>query len=503
MREGMKELLRERRDALPEIFRSVTELVEGFSDLGARLSGAAKELQDPGRLPPEKLDEEVASFGSAFAALRARVCELAEPLPVSSTRPLGEIASLSDLQATLQAIEDVVETEAKRTALEEIRERALMALDQVSTIAYTDEADFPPLRECQVKARDLSRAISEADWSSLPSDAETLAEGTHPFAALLAFVERTTDMDDAQWELLRDAVAESFGKALAAVASRGKLTIGTSAPLDSAVSADAAASFVDPGQVETPSPASEPLAEVTPPAFIEAPETPVTQEVEAIPAIAAEATSTETEVEVATGPDALPAGQVEEATGTSQPVRREVAAVYVELRGYSDFAEAHKPEVAIGVLTEYNDAITDLIVSHGGSVQAMVGDSMTIVFEDLGPKEAENVVRMSTGMRDRVGELIAKWRKRAYRLNFCVGIAQGSATVDAEGSTDSGDIDAVADLATRLCGEAKPGQILFSQTFLETLTGAGDLVDAEPASEIVVRGFDRPVTAYNLVRLKE
>lgn len=500
MRDGMNELLRDRRDTLPEILRSVTALMEGFSDLGARLSEAAKELQDPGRLPPEKLHEEVASFGSTFAALRARVCELAESLPVSSTRPPGEIASLSDLQATLQAIADVVETEAKRTALEEIRERALMTLDRVLAIAGSDEADFPPWRECQARARDLSRAISEADWSSLPPDAETLVEGTHPFAALLAFVERTTDMDDAQWELLRETVAGSFGKALAAVASRGKLAIGTSVSLDSAVSADAAASLVDPGQVGTLSAASEPLAEVTPPAFTEA---PVTQEVEAAPAIPGEATSTEAEVEVAIGPDVHPAGQVEEAAGASQPVRREVAAAYVELRGYSDFAETHKPEVAIGVLTEYNDALTDLIVSHGGSVQAMVGDSMTIGFEDLGPKEAENVVRMAIGMRDRVGELTAKWRKRAYRLNFCVGIAQGSATVDAEGCADSGDIDAVADLAARLCGEAKPGQILFSQTFLETLMGAGELVEAEPASEIVVRGFDRPVTAYNLVRLKE
>lgn len=236
MRDGMNELLRDRRDTLPEILRSVTALMEGFSDLGARLSEAAKELQDPGRLPPEKLHEEVASFGSTFAALRARVCELAESLPVSSTRPPGEIASLSDLQATLQAIADVVETEAKRTALEEIRERALMTLDRVLAIAGSDEADFPPWRECQARARDLSRAISEADWSSLPPDAETLVEGTHPFAALLAFVERTTDMDDAQWELLRETVAGSFGKALAAVASRGKLAIGTSVSLDSAVS---------------------------------------------------------------------------------------------------------------------------------------------------------------------------------------------------------------------------------------------------------------------------
>jgi len=495
---ALKELLRESRDVLPEILRSVTALAEGFSDLAARLAEAAGELRDPGKLPPEKVDEELAAFARAFAELRTRVCELAESMPGLPARPSGEITSLSDLQAALRAVADVVETETKRTTIEEIRERALLTLDRVSAITYRDAIDFPPLRDCQAGARDLSRAISEADWSDLPPDAAALAEGTHPFAALLAFVEGSKDMDDAQWELLQETVAGSFGKALAAVASRGKLFIGMRVPLDSPVSAEEVAPLVDHGQAETPSAAGELLAEVTPAAFVEA---PVTREADALPANVVEATSAE--VEVTTKLDAHPADQVEEAAGTSPPVRREVAVVYAELRGYSDFAETHKPEVVIDVLKEYNNAIADLIVSHGGSVQAMVADGMAIVFEDLGPKEAENVVRMAVGMRNRVGELSVKWRKPGYRLNFCVGIAQGSAAVGADGSTDSGDIDAVADLATRLCGQAKPGQILFPQTFHETLTGAGETADVEPVSEIAVRGVDRPVTAYNLVRLKE
>lgn len=482
----------------------MTALEEGFSGLGARLSEAASALQDPGRLPPETLDEEVASFGSAFADLRARVCELAESLPVSPGRPPDGITSLSDLQAALRTVADAVESEAKRATLEEIRERALMILDRVLEISYRDEADFPPLRECQARARDLSRSISEADWSHLPPDAEALADGRHPFAALLAFVERSTDMDDARWELLRETVAESLGNTLAAVASRGKLAIGTSVPPDSAVSTDEAASLVDQGQPEIPSAASEPVVAVTPWTVTEK---PVTPEADAGAADVEEVTLTEPEAaaapEVATEPGAPPADQGAEAAGTGQPAQRQVAAVYAELRGYSDFAENHKPEVAISVFTEYNDAIADLIVSHGGSVQAMVGDGIAIVFENLGPREAENVVRMAVEMGNRVGELSAKWRKRGYRLNFCAGIAQGSATVDVEGSTDAGDLDVVADLATRLCGEAKPGQIFLSQTFLETLMGAGELVDVEPVSEIIVRGFDRPVTAYNLVRLKE
>lgn len=501
---ALNELLRERRDTVSEMRRSMTALEEGVAGLGARLSEAAGALRDPGRLPPDALDQEVASFGGAFAKLRARVCELAESLPGSPARPPDEIASLNDLQAALRTVADIVETEVRRATLEDVRDRAVVALDRVSAVAYRDQADFPPLRECQARARDLSQAISEADWSNLPPEAEALAEGTHPFTALLAFVEPSTDIDDAQWELLQETVAESFGKPLAAVASRGKLAIGTGLPVDSAGSADEAAVPVDQGRAEMPPVESEPLADVAPPVVTEA---AVTQDAAALPTSVEEATSPAVaaapEPEAAIEPGPPPADEVEEAVGTSQPVRRHVAAVYAELRGYSDFAETHKPEVAISVFTEYNDAIADLIVAHGGSVQAMVGDGMSIVFEDLGLKEAENAARMALGMQNRVGELVAKWRKRAYRLGFCAGIAQGSATVAADGGMDSDDIDAVADLATRLCGEAKPGQILCSQTFLETLQGAGELVDAEPMGEIAVRGIRNPVATYHLARLKE
>jgi len=57
----------------------------------------------------------------------------------------------------------------------------------------------------------------------------------------------------------------------------------------------------------------------------------------------------------------------------------------------------------------------------------------------------------------------------------------------------------VTNLASRLCGEAKPGQILISQRLLGTVE---NVVEVEPVGELTLKGFHRPVSAHNILRLK-
>ena len=118
------------------------------------------------------------------------------------------------------------------------------------------------------------------------------------------------------------------------------------------------------------------------------------------------------------------------------------------------------------------------------------------------PNPAERAVRMALAMRERVAELTVGWRKRGYELDLGVGIAQGYATIGAigfEGRWDYGAIGTVTNLAARLCGEAKPGQILVPQRLLARVE---DLVEAEPVGELTLKGFRRPITAHNALRLK-
>jgi adenylate cyclase len=184
--------------------------------------------------------------------------------------------------------------------------------------------------------------------------------------------------------------------------------------------------------------------------------------------------------------------------------RREVTVVFIDLRGFTAFAETAEPEEVMGVLREYHAAMGELILAHEGTLERFTGDGMMIFFNDPlpVPNPQERAVRMAVAMRERVDELMRGWRKRGYELDFGVGIAEGYATIGAigfEGRWDYGAIGTVTNLAARLCGEAKPGQILISRKLHGRIE---DLVAAESVGELALKGFSRPVSAYNLTALK-
>ena len=180
--------------------------------------------------------------------------------------------------------------------------------------------------------------------------------------------------------------------------------------------------------------------------------------------------------------------------------RRDISVVFVDLRGFTAFTETAEPEDIMGVLREYHAAMGQLINEHEGTLERFTGDGMMIFFNDPVPvpDAPARAVRMALAMRNRVEDLTRDWRKRGYDLDFGVGIAQGYATIGAigfEGRWDYGAIGTVTNLAARLCGEAKPGQILISHRMFGAVES---VATAEPVGELVLKGFSRPVTAYNV-----
>jgi len=187
--------------------------------------------------------------------------------------------------------------------------------------------------------------------------------------------------------------------------------------------------------------------------------------------------------------------------------RQEVTVVFLDLRGFTAFAETSEPEEVMGVLREYHAEMGKLILAHEGTLERFTGDGMMIFFNDPvpTPNPAERAIRMALTMRERVAELLVKWRKQGYELDFGVGIAQGYATIGAigfEGRWDYGAIGTVTNLAACLCGEAKPGQILIPQRLLGTVEELEELMEVEPVGEVTLKGFHRPVTTYNVLRPK-
>jgi class 3 adenylate cyclase/CheY-like chemotaxis protein len=184
--------------------------------------------------------------------------------------------------------------------------------------------------------------------------------------------------------------------------------------------------------------------------------------------------------------------------------RREITVVFLDLRGFTAFAETAEPEEIMGVLREYHAAMGQLILEHEGTLERFTGDGMMIFFNDPTPvpDPQERAVRMALAMRERVDDLVRAWRKRGYELDFGVGLAQGYATLGAigfEGRWDYGAIGTVTNLAARLCGEAQPGQILISRRLYSSLE---ERIEAVPVGEMSLKGFSRPVSVYNVTGLK-
>lgn len=195
------------------------------------------------------------------------------------------------------------------------------------------------------------------------------------------------------------------------------------------------------------------------------------------------------------------------AGGAEDPLRthrREITVVFLDLRGFTAFAETAEPEEVMGVLREYHAAMGALVLAHEGTLERFAGDGMMVFFNDPVPVDnpAERAVRMAVAMRARVAELSARWRKLGHDLELGVGIAQGYATIGAigfEGRWDYGAVGTVTNLAARLCGEARPRQILVPP---RVLAAVEELVEAEPVGELALKGFLRPVAAFNVVALR-
>jgi adenylate cyclase len=195
------------------------------------------------------------------------------------------------------------------------------------------------------------------------------------------------------------------------------------------------------------------------------------------------------------------------AGGAEDPLRThrcEVTVVFLDLRGFTAFAETAEPEEVMSVLQEYHADMGKQVLEYEGTLECFMGDGMMVIFNDPVPipNPAERAIRMAVAMRDAVRNLAVKWRKQGYELGFGVGVAQGYATIGAIGFDarwDYGAIGTVCNLASRLCDEAKPGQILVSQRLLGSVE---ELAEVEPVGELSLKGFQRTITAHNVLRLK-
>ena len=184
--------------------------------------------------------------------------------------------------------------------------------------------------------------------------------------------------------------------------------------------------------------------------------------------------------------------------------RRDISVVFCDLRGFTTFAESAEPEEVMNVLNEYHTCLGALIHKHEGTLDKYAGDGLMVLFNDPlpCPEPVVRAVRMAVEMRDEVGKLAVKWRKYGYELGFGLGISHGFATIGRigfEGRFDYSAIGSVVNLAARLCGEAGAGQILVDRKVYMAIEA---IADVEQSGELILKGFHRPVVAYDVRTLR-
>ena len=184
--------------------------------------------------------------------------------------------------------------------------------------------------------------------------------------------------------------------------------------------------------------------------------------------------------------------------------RREITALFCDLRGFTGFSESSDPEDVMALLREYHGAIGGIIHTHGGTLERYAGDGVMVIFNDPVPlpNPALQAVKMALDMRVALDALVGKWRRLGHEIGFGIGISHGYATLGTigfEGRFDYAAIGTVSNVASRLCDEALSGQILINP---RVLLAVEDVVSVEPVGEFELKGIRRPMAAYNVLATK-
>jgi class 3 adenylate cyclase len=184
--------------------------------------------------------------------------------------------------------------------------------------------------------------------------------------------------------------------------------------------------------------------------------------------------------------------------------RAYITCLFCDLRGSTSFVETAAPEEHFEVLRAYHGLVGDLIATRGGTLEHFAGDGLMVFFNDPVPLPEHEVqaIRLALDAQRRFDELASGWRRLGTDISLGIGIAAGHATlgrIGFEGRYDYGVLGPVTNMASRLSTNARPGQILVSQ---RVFAAAEEKVEAQPVGEIELKGFTRPVAAYEVLSLR-
>jgi class 3 adenylate cyclase len=184
--------------------------------------------------------------------------------------------------------------------------------------------------------------------------------------------------------------------------------------------------------------------------------------------------------------------------------RKQLTMVFADIRGFTAFSDVAEPEEVITFLNTYLSKMTDLVFKYEGTLDKFLGDGMLVFFNDPVPQpdHAKRAVQMAMDMQEKAKLIGSEWSMGDSPLSMGIGISTGYVTVGAIGSEHRMEYTVIGtqvNLAARLVNVAEPGQIIISQRTYDLVR---DLVDAAEVGPLTVKGFQKPVVAYNVLGVK-
>jgi adenylate cyclase len=195
---------------------------------------------------------------------------------------------------------------------------------------------------------------------------------------------------------------------------------------------------------------------------------------------------------------------VAQGEGILEPHRREITAVFLDLRGFTAFTDRADPEQVLELLRAYHATLGRTVDEFGGTLEHFAGDGIMIFFNDPFPidRPAERAVLMATALQVAFLPISAAWQKLGHNVALGIGIAQGEATLGVIGFEERWEYAAIGNipnLAARLCGLALAGEIILDA---QTEHEIAAMADTELVGPLSLRGFQQPVLVFKLKGLR-
>ncbi len=186
--------------------------------------------------------------------------------------------------------------------------------------------------------------------------------------------------------------------------------------------------------------------------------------------------------------------------GLLEPHRREITAVFLDLRGFTAFTDRADPDEVMDLLRAYHATLGRTVDEYGGTLEHFAGDGVMIFFSDPLPidRPAERALRMALALQQAFTPISEAWKKLGHEVGLGIGIAQGEATLGVIGFEQRWEYAAIGNvpnLAARLCGAARAGEIILDA---QTETASAHMADTDPIGPLNLRGFAQPVAAFRL-----